>query len=230
MSAAKTFEAIESQLEPALGINGLSVHGWFIMFDGPAELNDKPAALIGNHGGGMWQAFCNSPLHDDDQSDPLDRWTLSIIDPMAAEIGATALYPFIDNTDYDVHWPFQRWAKTATSMRQSPPGLLINAEFGLWQAFRAVMVFDQAFKVHEPAIVDHSCDDCDGRPCLTACPVSAIDQAGYNVSACRQHVQSFAGVPCRERGCLARNACPVGPEQAYGVQQQAFHMAAFLHL
>ena len=37
-----------------------------------------------------------------------------------------------------------------------------------------------------------------------------------------------AGRACREGGCLARHACPVGAAAAHAPAQAAFHMAAFL--
>ena len=35
------------------------------------------------------------------------------------------------------------------------------------------------------------------------------------------------GAPCRDGGCLDRNACPYGTEYRYPADVQAFHMAAF---
>ena len=66
------------------------------------------------------------------------------------------------------------------------------------------------------------------RPCLSACPVGAFTDAGYDVEACARHLHAPAGCECRDRGCLARRACPVGTEHAYGPAQSAFHMAAFM--
>ena len=50
---------------------------------------------------------------------------------------------------------------------------------------------------------------------------------GFAYDACLGHVRGRRGAPCRESGCLDRNACPYGTEYRYGADQQAFHMAAF---
>jgi hypothetical protein len=41
-------------------------------------------------------------------------------------------------------------------------------------------------------------------------------------------VKSAAGSDCRERGCRARRACPVGSEFSYVEEQARFHINAFL--
>lgn len=73
----------------------------------------------------------------------------------------------------------------------------------------------------------HPCDFCRDRPCLPACPVSAVTAAGFDLSVCRGHLRTPAGRSgCMAVGCLARNACPVGADYRYGDDQLCFHMAA----
>ena len=48
------------------------------------------------------------------------------------------------------------------------------------------------------------------------------------MAACVDHVAGETGGSCRERGCLARRACPVGREFAYAPEAGAFHMAAVI--
>jgi hypothetical protein len=63
---------------------------------------------------------------------------------------------------------------------------------------------------------------------LSACPVGAFSSAGYALNTCVDRALSAAGIDCREHGCRARRACPVGAQHSYVDRQARFHMAAFL--
>ena len=214
------------QLNDVLLPLGLAVVGWFEMTNGPSGQDGKSAALIGNHGIAMWQVYEASGFDEDGAANPLDRWTKQSITPIALELSAIALYPFLDGCDQ--HWPFQQWAKAATSIKQSPLGLLIDPEFGLWHAFRAVLVFDDPFEFSTSAATAHPCDNCVTKPCLNTCPVAAISVGKFDVNVCIDHVISERDKICNSKGCIARNSCPVGKEYAYKSEQQAFHMRAFI--
>ncbi len=204
---------------------GLTVIGWFEITNWPFELAGKPAVLIGIRGKSMWPAFKSSGFDEDGAANPLDRWTKQSITPIAKMLGATALYPFLDG--YNQHWPFQQWANAATGFKQSPLGLLIDPDFGLWYAFRAVLVFNSRVDFPKPVKIDHPCDTCVEKPCLTTCPVAAISIGRFDANVCIDHVTYERDKTCSNTGCIARNSCPVGQEHAYSSEQQAFHMRAF---
>jgi hypothetical protein len=42
------------------------------------------------------------------------------------------------------------------------------------------------------------------------------------------HLRAPEGAECRDQGCRARNACPVGTAYRYPAEVQAFHMAKFV--
>jgi Fe-S-cluster-containing hydrogenase component 2 len=71
------------------------------------------------------------------------------------------------------------------------------------------------------------CKNCSERPCLSACPVGAFSEAGYDVPACAGDVRAAEGRRCRVGGCLARAACPVGSSWRYPAEAGVFHLAAF---
>ncbi len=217
--------ALQKTLEKWLEPNGLAVLGWFAMVDGPPGLDGHAAVLIGNRGGAMWQMFQMSAVFADGEENRLDRWTRDVIGPLALSLNATAFYPFL-NEEQLHHWPFQKWAMMALGLKQSPPGLLIDPQYGLWQAFRAALVFDETCEAGAGRSSGHPCDACQNRPCLFTCPVNAISGAGFDVAVCRSHLAASQGATCMNNGCIARNACPVGREYAYCEEQQAFHMAA----
>lgn len=221
---------ILDQLDRALAPHGMKTRGGF--HPAAAERSVLPSApatvvLVGNVGGAMWSAFsaaCGSRQRARG-AHPLDAWTRAVIDPVAAAFGPAALYPF----EGPPYHPFQRWARRALPLHDTPIGLLIDAEAGLWHAFRAALLFPSRLPLPPPsASVASPCATCSERPCTTACPVEAIGRHRTDVAACVAHVRSDAGGECRHDGCRARRACPVGPGFRYGPEQARFHMAHFL--
>jgi epoxyqueuosine reductase QueG len=106
-------------------------------------------------------------------------------------------------------------------------GILIHPEYGLWHAYRAALLFAESIELPPRADARSPCDTCAGKPCLSACPVHAFTNTGFDDRACTGHITQAAGRPCMDGGCLARNACPVAPALRYGAPQLQFHMAAF---
>ena len=210
--------------------HGLTLRGGF--HPGPADgvpaLPDGRAPgtllLLGHGGGTIWLAFSRSAEFADGAPDPLDRWTRRILDGLAGAVGGAALYPFGGPP-----WlPFQRWALRADTISVSPLGILVHPDFGLWHAYRGALAFAERLDLPRPEPRPSPCESCAGRPCLASCPVDAFAPGQYEVDRCRSHVRGPAGGTCREQGCLARLACPIGRSHAYPPAQMAFHMAAFL--
>jgi hypothetical protein len=178
--------------------------------------------LVGNAGPEMWRVFAPKRR---EEPNPLDGWTRRAVTAAAADLGASlALFPF----EGPPYHPFQRWALKADRVHPSPLGILIHPEFGLWHAYRAALCFEAELALPTQPPAQAPCESCRDRPCLSACPVSAFSASRYDVAACAGHVASPAGAPCRERGCLARHACPVGQSYAYAPAQAGFHMDHFL--
>ncbi|TBW40103.1 ferredoxin [Siculibacillus lacustris] len=178
--------------------------------------------IVGWRGRRGWDAFAASPEAGDDRPDPLDRWSRRVIDALAARLGGRALYPF----DGPPWRPFQAWAARGGRSFPSPLGLTIDPDVGLWQSFRGALAL--AEPLDEPIVAGVSpCDACRDRPCLTACPVAAFDGATYAVARCRAHLEDPMGASCRDDGCRARRACPVGRDHVYAPAQIRFLMRAF---
>jgi hypothetical protein len=202
-----------------LGPFGLLPLGWF-------ELDGRPALLIGNVGSSLWPAFSLSEQIGDGQTDPLNRWTevtiSQLVDELPGDVVLETRYPF-----GDPNWPFQDYARRALGVHQSPIGLMIHPAYGLWTAFRAVLVFAERFEIPDSAPKSRPCDTCQDKPCLTTCPIGAFTVEAYDYLSCKSHVASSAGKPCFEGGCLARQACPVGQGYIYESSHQNFHMKAY---
>ncbi|WP_374652745.1 ferredoxin [Dongia sp.] len=217
-------------LKDALAAAGMALRGGFAPESGDlVPLLDTGATartvlLIGNVGGAMWQPFAASGAQDRYAADPMDRWTRDVLDPLAAAFGAKPLYP----SDGPPYHPFQRWAARAEAVHVSPLRIFIHPAYGLWHAYRAAFLVAEALRLPAPAFADSPCLTCADRPCLSSCPVGAFTENGLDDLRCARHVDGPGGAECRDNGCLARRACPVGRGHAYPPQQMAFHMEAFL--
>ena len=120
--------------------------------------------------------------------------------------------------------PFQRWAMRAESLTQSPLGLLIHPQWGLFHAYRGALALRDRLPLLETPALPSPCESCP-RPCLSACPVSAFTATNYDTQACATHLATPA-TTCLTKGCAARLACPVTPPIPYSPDQHRFHMAA----
>ena len=175
--------------------------------------------LIGNAGPEMFRRFAREREPDHDM---LDDWTREVVDVLARDLDAMALYPF-DTPPL----PFLSWARRGGAGHTSPLGLNIHPTYGLWHAYRAALLFPVSFDLPRPQAGSHPCRSCVEKPCLTACPVAAFDGQNYNVSACGTYVNTREGDVCMTGGCQARLACPVGRGFTYAAPQIRFHMRAF---
>ena len=171
-----------------------------------------------------WDAFAAAPEVGDGRDDPLDRFSRRVVDRLAQEFGAVALYPFGGPPD----WPFQQWAQRAEPVNPSPVGLLIHPDYGLWHSYRGALGFFEAMELPPFEPRPSPCLACSGKPCLSACPVGAFGASGYDVPACADWLRQPFGADCMERGCRARRACPAGREHAHEPSQASFALRAFL--
>jgi len=196
--------------------------------DGVPPLADgRPARsliLVGNAGPSLWAVFADSPEARDGAADPLNRWSERVLGGIAARFGGEALYPF----GGPPYRPFVAWAKRAEPVRESPLGMLIHPDHGLWHAYRGALAFAEEIALPPRDNQPIPCDSCADKPCLTTCPVGAFAAGGYDVPACAAHIASPDGEDCLGLGCKARRACPIGRDSLYDAAQARFHMEAFL--
>jgi hypothetical protein len=179
--------------------------------------------LVGNAGNTLWGPFSASPEYADGEPHPLDRWSRRVIGGMGATFGGSTCYP----NDGPPWPPFIAWAKRAGPVVESPIGILVHPDYGLWHAFRGALLLPQALDLPVPDNRPPPCRSCPDQPCRTACPVRAFTSQGYDVAACADFLAGADGTRCAA-GCLARRACPVGQEYNYPRAQQALHLDAFV--
>jgi ferredoxin len=176
--------------------------------------------LLLGPGAGFWDAVTAAPEFADGAADPLDRWSTRLIGTLAEAEGGTALFPFGGPP-----WlPFHKWAIRSGRVFASPVQLLVHAEAGLMLSFRGALALPGRHALPSP--LPRPCDSCE-RPCLTACPVSALTGEGYDLPACHGFLDSDAGAECMAAGCRVRRACPVSAGAGRTPAQSAFHMRAF---
>lgn len=214
-----------AEISTALAIHGLVPRG-SLVFGKDEGAPARSVLLVGNAGAGYWKHFSRwRGTQPADLPNPLDTWSRLVIGEVAEKFGARVLMP--NDRPFA---PFQQWAMRAEGLRPSPLGLLIHPQYGLWHAYRGALLFDAAIQIQGAEKPIHPCDVCIGKPCLNVCPVGAFSLADFAYETCLAHVRGPAGAPCRENGCLARNACPAGVGYRYPADVQAFHQKAFAGL
>lgn len=206
----------------ALDAEGLLLRGAFH----PTQEDGAPRGaatllLVGNAGPTMWRAFRNGRMRE---PDPLNAWTRTLLSGIADRFSAAPVFPF----DGPPYAPFFAWAKRAETVFDSPVGMLIHPEYGLWHAWRGALAFRERLALPAPDEAVSPCDGCATQPCLTTCPVDAFRQGHYDVAVCAGHLRTQEGADCMAEGCRARRACPAGKGYVYDPDQARFHMDAFL--
>lgn len=209
-------------LTETLAAHRLEILGGFhATVDDNLPAGTQTLLLIGPAEPGFWAHVTAQPEWSDGKPDPLDRWSRRTIGTIACNLGAKALFPF-GGAPYH---PFQRWALRSGRAWESPVRLLVHASQGLMVSFRGALALRDRIDLPDP--VAKPCDSCETKPCLTACPPSALTGAGYDVPACHAFLDTAQGAPCLTGGCLTRRACPVSQGYARVKEQSAYHMSRF---
>lgn len=209
-------------LEAAAFARHLAIFGaWHPSGDPDMPNGTKTALLLGPLEPGFWAHFKGSREYADGKPDPLDRWSHRVIGVWASELGASPLFPFGGPP-----WqPFVRWARDSGRAHISPVGLLVHDTAGLMISYRGGLALPWSIKL--PARSSSPCATCESRPCLTACPVSALSQDNYDVPACKAYLDTEPGLECYSNGCAVRRSCPVSQSYGRSEAQSGFHMRSF---
>lgn len=214
-----------SAIEALCVARGLAVLGGFrAELDPDLPKGTQTLLLLGPHEPGFWATLTASPEWDSHRTqtapDPVDRWSRRVIGSLACDLGAKALFPFGARRH-----PFFAWALRSGRCHQSPVRLLVHDEMGLWVSFRGALALKEALDLPPPGA--SPCQSCAGQPCLTACPVGALTEMGYDVPACHGFLDRAEGQACMAEGCAVRRACPLSHGHARMPEQSAYHMRQF---
>ena len=214
-------------IERELAIYGLKLRGIVVLSDDEITqygfAGHSAVALVGNVGSSYWPAFTRSREYADGEADPLDRWSRRVADELAQKIDVEPVFPF----QGPPYLPFQQWAKRAEAQQQSPIGLMIHPQFGLWHSYRFALLVKDTME-DSRTVQQSPCETCCDQPCLNTCPVNAFSVAGYDVDSCAGYLRKTASADCFQHGCMARFECPVAREYRYDDAQSRFHLQAFI--
>lgn len=171
----------------------------------------------------FWSEFTQSDEWVSKHPDPIDSWSERVISELADQLNGEAFFPF-GGPPYQ---PFLKWALESGEAFQSPTGPLVHACFGMMISYRGAIMVPTRL---EPRKVDNPCDACFEKPCLTACPVSALStENDYDVPKCYDYLRTPDGQSsCYSNGCAARLACPISQGAQRDPSQSAYHMTRFL--
>ncbi len=177
-------------------------------------------ALLGPDEPGFWSHLTRQPEMTDGMPDPVDRWSRRVITTLAEACSGRALFPFGDPPR-----PFIGWALRSRRAWVSPVGMLVHDQAGLMVSYRGAILLDEVIDL--PAADASPCDNCADRPCLSACPVGALDKDGYDLNACHTFLDTADGSACMTAGCAVRQSCPVSASYGRQPAQSGYHMRQF---
>ncbi len=175
--------------------------------------------LLGNGGGRLWEAMEEQGWRS---ADPVDDYSIEIaerwVDMVLCGRRKLRLYP---QTDCLI--PLQQLGMLANWGHRSPLGSHVSAKYGPWFAYRVAFLTDADFLPFKREEAQRSaCDLCVEKPCISACPVGAVQGIGrLQLKRCLSH-RLTAGASCEDR-CMARLACPVGENYRYPLAQIQHH-------
>lgn len=218
-----------------LSVRGLNVHGVLpptvltpqvrqaIAVLAPDAPPDCSLWVIGHRGRQLWQHLATlwgpgwpqaSPTPD-----PIDDWVRATLAQGLAGFGVRhwLVYPQLQAAAL---LPLQALGRVLGWGQPSPFQLSLDAQWGSWKAYRAVVCLEADLPLWGQRALAHPCASCVKRACVTACPADAL-QPQWRGAACAQQ-RLRANSSCANT-CLARLACPVGQDQAYSEQQLRYH-------
>ena len=210
---------------------GLNLHAVFLLDSLPPEVLETLALteaergrfhqliLIGHRGRDLWNSLKQRGMHG---ADPLDQFVAERVAAwMAGPLHGHAWRLVFPGT-HPVG--LQRLGALAGWHQPSPFWVGVDAEWGSWFAYRAVVLADTHLALAPRRELQSPCVACIAKPCIEACPVGALasERTGaWRLQTCLDFRKQAAS-PCQDR-CLARNACPVGAEHRYTQEQVAYH-------
>ena len=180
--------------------------------------------LIGHLGRDFWDALQRRGLHG---SDPVDQFVTERVAAWMADEWPGQAWQQVFPGPAPVG--LQRLGQLAGWHHASPFWVGVDAEWGSWFAYRALLLTDTALPPTPRREAGSPCDRCVDQPCVSACPAGALSgQRGGlgtgstpGLRACLDH-RKLPGSSCQDR-CLARNACPAGERYRYTDGQIAYH-------
>ena len=213
---------------PLLNDVGLNCHAVFNLADLPPEArailsercpqsaNYRQLLLIAHGGRNFWQALQTAGITSEH---PVDDFTVASIKGFFTTEHPDAAYDVIYPGCYIIS--LQELGKLAGWHHPSPFMVGINATWGSWFAYRAVVLANTDFPVTVPVTSPSPCASCDDKPCISSCPAKALDDGEFHLLKCITY-RKQADSACKNT-CIARVRCPVAREHRYSKAQIQYH-------
>lgn len=187
----------------------------------PQAENYRQLILIGHGGTTFWQALEASgrELSRNEAAHPVDDFTVSIVQEFLQSEFAGIDYEIVYPGTYTIS--LQELGKLAGWHHPSPFMVGINATFGSWFAYRAVVLANTNLPATKTVQTESPCTSCSEKPCISNCPAHALDDGQFHLLKCvgyRQQTDSL----CKNT-CIARTSCPVAREHQYSEAQINYH-------
>lgn len=204
----------------ALDVAGLNRQHVFALADLPEAQRIALAApawarqliLIGHAGRRLWDGVQTSGLGGEH---PIDTYTTQTVDRVFSPILAGRPYRIIYPDD-GLPVGLQALGQLAGWHHESPLRVGVDAEWGSWFAYRAVLLADSDFPVSIAVDRGNPCKTCASRDCIATCPAGATGETFHFERCMAERLRTDS--PCA-LGCLARQACPVGAIHRYDAAQ-----------
>lgn len=214
-----------------------SLPGEFIEFINqniPDAKKFRSLICVASPGRGMWEAMRDVEL---DSENPIDVFTAGIIDEFISKhLGDSDTVKLFPSKDF--RFGVQRLGEWLGWVHPSPIGIGISQKYGLWKAYRSVLLTTLELSETPREYHPSPCDSCETKPCIGVCPAAAVKESVHRMDSF--DVKSCAEFRLEENSncevqCLSRLACPVGREYRYTREQLNHHygkslpkMAAYL--
>lgn len=177
--------------------------------------------LLGHGGRKLWHAMTNQ---DFAQPHPIDHFSCTTFNEAMSQVAPNSEYKILypDHDHNHVHYNLQQLGQLAGWHHSSPFRVGINSEFGSWFAYRLLVIANTHFPVTKKVVSTSPCHTCLEKPCLTACPASAVHyHQEYEWQKCFDYRVTDDSL-CHNR-CVARLACPVAKQHQYTIDQVNYH-------
>lgn len=206
----------------ALNEAGLNLQAVFDLASLPGEMvaaldpgrRFRRLLLIGHGGRTLWHRVQAANLASEHPIDDFTRarvkeWLATQLPDAAHEL----VYPGQMQLDLQTLGRFAGWH------HDSPFRVGINAAWGAWFAYRAVVLLAAELPVSAPLTGASPCLSCGDQPCIAACPAGALSSGDFSLRKCFAY-RLLPDSRCRLT-CVARTRCPVRPEHRYDDAQIA---------
>jgi len=182
-----------------------------------SELDSYSQLLLFGHAGKrFWQRLIESKVTSPNQ-----------VDDRSVQVIKTCLANVASASDYKILYPgssmlpLQDLGRLSGWHHDSPLGLGIHPSYGLWFAYRGVVLSKTTFTPTVSLTNPSPCLSCKDKNCIATCPAKALSPDRFDVKKCVSYRLTEEST-CTAK-CIARIACPVGSEHRYAEDQLNYH-------